>query len=350
MTSPADEPVAKVAADGLSSGGAASEPPATAPPSRGSNPWWDFAVRRLARLLTSVLILVTAAFAMIHLIPGDPVRAALGLTAPAQLVAERKQALGLDRPLPVQYVDYLTSAATGDFGTSTISGLPVSQILGDRLPATLSLGAAAFLLIMAVAFPLGIVMAVLTHGGRRRGGELTFTGIAGVLAAIPEFLVAVGLVFLFGVTFAVLPVAGRSGPESYVLPVLALALAPTAAMARIVRVEALRVLSADYIRTARSKRLEPRLIYLRHALPNMLTASLTVGGLLLSGLIAGTVLVENVFAWPGLGTTIVSSITQKDYSLVQGIVLVYGLVVLLVNLVVDVLLAVLDPRSTIRET
>jgi ABC-type dipeptide/oligopeptide/nickel transport system permease component len=324
--------------------------PAARSGARSRNPWVSFLRRRLGRLLVSVWVLVTAAFAMIHLIPGDPVRAALGITASAELVERRRADLGLDRPLPVQYLDYIGKLLRGDLGTSTTSGLPVSQIVGDRLPATLSLGVLAFVVIMLLALPLGVVTAVLTHGGRRRAGELGFTAVTGVLAAIPEFLVAVGLVFLFSVTFPVFPVAGRSGPESYVLPVIALAIAPMAALARIVRVEALRVLGEDYVRTARAKRLRPRLVYLRHALPNMLTSSLTIGGLLLSGLIAGTVLVENIFAWPGLGTTIVGSITQQDYSLVQGIVLVYGLAVLLVNLVVDVLLAVLDPRSTIRES
>jgi ABC-type dipeptide/oligopeptide/nickel transport system permease component len=316
---------------------------------RRAGPWLEFAARRTGRLLVSVLVLVTASFAMIHLIPGDPVRAALGVTASPELVEERTRALGLDQPLPVQFAGHLWGLLRGDLGTSTTSGLPVAQVIGDRLPATAGLGVAAFVVTMVVALPLGIAAAVATHGGRRRGGELAFAGVTGVLAAIPDFLIAVGLVFLFGVTFTVLPVAGLSGPESFVLPVIALAVAPAAALARIVRVEGLRVLDQDYIRTARAKRLRPRLVHLRHALPNMLTAALTVGGLLLSGLIAGTVLVENIFAWPGLGTTIVGSITQKDYPLVQGIVLVYGVAVLLVNLVVDVLLALLDPRSTIRE-
>jgi peptide/nickel transport system permease protein len=160
----------------------------------------------------------------------------------------------------------------------------------------------------------------------------------------------VGLVYVFGVTLGWAPVAGRSGPGSYVLPVAALAVGPAAALARIVRVETLAVLQADYIRTARAKRLPARLVYFRHALPNALTATVTIGGLLLSSLIAGTVLVENVFAWPGLGSTIVQSILAKDYPVVQGVVLVYGLGVLLVNLAVDVALALLDPRSTIRES
>lgn len=325
--------------------------PAPHGPSRAErSPWVAFARRRLGRFVVSVWVLITASFAMIHLIPGDPVRATLGLTAPAALVAKRREMLGLNDPLVVQYLNYFKNLAVGDLGISTRSGLPVAGIIADRLPPTLLLAVLAFAVIVVLSLPLGIVTAIFTQRGRRRGGELTFTSVTGVVAAIPEFLFAVGLVFVFAVTVQVFPAAGRSGPVSYVLPVTALAAGPTAALARIVRVEALRVLDQDYVRTARAKRLRPRLVYLRHALPNMVTASLTIGGLLLSGLIGGTVLVENIFAWPGLGTAIVSSITNKDYSLVQGVVLVYGLLVLLVNLGVDVLLAILDPRSTIRES
>ncbi|MTD58797.1 ABC transporter permease [Amycolatopsis pithecellobii] len=319
-------------------------------PALGENAWLRFAVRRGGRLLVSVWVLLTAAFGMIHLIPGDPVRAALGPTASAQVVGARRAALGLDDPLWQQYFHYLGNLFSGKLGVSMSSGLPVSQIISERLPATLEIAVYSFLLALAVAIPVGAGMAVLTRGGRHRHAELAFTSASVVLAAIPEFLIAVGLVFVFGVTLGWAPVAGRTGPESYLLPVLALALGPAAVLARIVRVEMLTVLRADYIRTARAKRLPARLVYLRHALPNALTATLTLGGLLLSALVAGTVLVENVFAWPGLGSTIVQSILAKDYPVVQGIVLVYGLGVLLVNLAVDVALALLDPRSTIRES
>jgi peptide/nickel transport system permease protein len=312
--------------------------------------WTRFALRRLGRLLVSVWVLVTAAFLMIHLIPGDPVRAALGTTAPLGLVRARRAALGLDDPLVVQYAHYLRDLFAGRLGTSMTSGLPVSQIIGDRLPATLEVAGYAFALAIVVSIPLGLVMAVLTRGGRGRPAELAFTSTSVVLAAIPEFLLAVGLVFVFGVHLGWAPVAGRAGPDSYVLPVLSLAVGPAAVLARIVRVETLGVLQADFIRTARAKRLPDRLIYLRHALPNALTATITLGGLLLSAMVAGTVLVENVFAWPGLGSTIVQSILAKDYPVVQGVVLVYGVGVLAVNLAVDVALALLDPRSTIRES
>lgn len=308
-----------------------------------------FAARRGARLVLSLWVLVTAAFLMIHLIPGDPVRAALGMTSSPELVRARRAELGLDDPLWQQYLHFLKGLFTGDLGSSTISGLPVSQVVGERLPATLELAALAFVLALAVAVPLGTVMAALTRGGRRRGGELAFTSVSVLLAAVPEFLLAVLLAFVFGVQWGWFPVAGRAGPASYVLPVLALSVGPAAVLSRICRVELLSVLDADHVRTARAKRLPARLVYARHALPNALTATLTLGGLLLSALVAGTVLVENVFAWPGLGSTIVQSIQQKDYPVVQGIVLVYGAGVLVINLLVDVLLAVLDPRSTIEE-
>lgn len=309
-----------------------------------------FAIRRGLRLLLSLWVVVSAAFGMIHLIPGDPVRAALGPTAPVQLVEARREALGLNDPLWQQYLHYLQDLSRGEFGTSTLSGLPVAQVIGDRLPATGELAVAAFLVSILVSVPLGLSMAVLTRGGRRRPAELAFTSTTAFVAALPEFLVAVGLVYLFAVTLGWAPVAGRGDAGSYVLPVLALAIGPAAVLSRIVRVETLAVLQADYIRTARAKRLPHPLIYLRHALPNALTATITLGGLLLGGLVAGTVLVENIFAWPGLGSTIVSSILAKDYSVVQGIVLVYGIGVLLINLVVDTALAMLDPRSTIRES
>lgn len=311
--------------------------------------WLRFAVRRLGRLLVSLWVLVTASFLMIHLIPGDPVRAALGPTAPASLVAARRADMGLDDPLLVQYWHYVQHLLTGDLGTSMISQLPVSQIVSQRLPATLQLALLAFVVAIAVAVPLGVAMGVLTRRGHGRRTELAFTTTSVVVGIVPDFLVGVALVYVFGVNLGWLPVAGNDTPNAYVLPVLSLAIGPAAILARIVRVEMVSVLEADFVRTARAKRLPARTIYLGHALPNALTASLTLGGLLLSGMVAGTVLVENVFAWPGLGSTIVSSILNKDYQVVQAIVLVYGVGVLVVNTLVDVALALIDPRSTIRE-
>lgn len=312
--------------------------------------WTRFAVRRSGRLLVSLWVLVTAAFLMIHLVPGDPVRASLGPTASAELVAARRESLGLDQPLWAQYVTYLRGLLTGDLGTSFGSQLPVADTIAQRLPATATLALLAFLTAVLVAVPVGVAVAVATRRGRAPRTELGFASTSVFLATIPDFLLAVALVWVFGVTLGWLPIAGQDGAASFVLPVLALAVGPAAVLARIVRVEMLAVLETDYVRTARAKRLPPAAVHLGHALPNAVTASLTLGGLLLGQLVAGTVLVESVFAWPGLGSTIVESILAKDYPLVQGTVLVYGIGVLIVNTLVDVALAVLDPRSTIGES
>ncbi|MBO0825625.1 MAG: ABC transporter permease, partial [Actinobacteria bacterium] len=253
-------------------------------------------------------------------------------------------------PLWLQYAHWLQNLFAGQMGTSITQGLPVSELIGQRLPATLELALYSFLLSIAISVPLGTIMAVLTRAGRRRTVELAFTSTSVVLASIPGFLLAVGLVYVFSEHLRWTPVAGQSGFVSYILPVLSLSLGSALVLSRVLRVEMLAVLQADFIRTARAKRLPHWLVYLKHALPNALTATITLSGLLLSGLVAGTVLVENVFAWPGLGMTIVQSILAKDYPVVQGIVLVYGIGVLLVNLAVDVLLALLDPRSTIKES
>ena len=314
-----------------------------------ARPWARFGVRRLGRLLVSLWVLVTASFAMIHLIPGDPVRGALGPTAPMDLVEARRHALGLDDPLVTQYLRYLEGLLTGDLGTSISSQLPVSDIVAQRLPATLSLAVLAFLAAVVVAIPLGVAMGVLTRRGHGRRTELAFTTTSVVVATVPDFLIGVALIYVFGIRLEWFPVAGNETASAYLLPVFSLAIGPAAILARIVRVEMVGVLEADFVRTARAKRLPARTVYLGHALPNAVTAALTLGGLLLSAMVAGTVLVENVFAWPGLGSTIVQSILTKDYPVVQAIVLVYGVGVLVTNLVVDIALALLDPRSTIRE-
>nr|WP_243727326.1 ABC transporter permease [Actinocrispum wychmicini] len=312
--------------------------------------WPGYLLRRLTRLVVSIWVLVTASFFMIYLIPGDPVRAAMGMRASPEAVAARRAALGLDDPIWSQYLHYLGNTVTGRFGTSIVTNVDVSQTIAQRLPATVEISVLAFLVVALIAVPLGLVAAVLTRGGRRPVLQLGFAGGTMIIAAIPDFLFAVVLVYLFAVQFGWLPVAGRGDLSSYILPVTALAASPIGVLARIVRIETLSVLGEDFIRTARSKRLPARLIYLRHAMPNALTATLTFGGILLTGLMAGTVLVENVFAWPGLGTTIVQSIQQKDYPTAQAMVLVYGGLVLVVNLVVDLLLALLNPRTTLKET
>ena len=228
--------------------------------------------------------------------------------------------------------------------------VPVIDIIAQRLPATASLAFLAFVVAVVIAVPLGVLVAVATHRGRGRGLELGFAGGSVFVSAIPDFLLGVALVYVFGVQLQLLPVAGREGPESYILPVISLAVGTAAVLARIVRVEMLTVLDADYVRTARAKRLPRWRIYFSHALPNAVTATLTVAGLILASLVIGTVFVESVFAWPGLGSTIVGAIQAKDYPLAQATVLVYGALVLIINTIVDWVLAVLDPRTTVADS
>ncbi|MFF2123026.1 ABC transporter permease [Kitasatospora sp. NPDC058184] len=313
------------------------------------HPWTVFLGRRTVRPLLSLAVVLTASFAMIRLVPGDPVRAALGVDAAPALVAARRHSLGLDAPFLSQYRHYLGGLLHGDLGTSLTTGTPVAELVRTRLPATLEIAGLAFLVTLAVALPGGLLAAVRTRDGRRPRTELAFTAVTAGLTGVPDFVLAAGLTALLAVGLQLLPVAGAAGVESFVLPVLALSLAPTAVLLRIVRVEALKVLDEDYLRTARSKRLSPARYYLRHAAPNTATAALTVAGSLLPGLIAGTVLVEKVFAWPGIGSALAQSVVAQDYPVVQAMVLVLGTTVLLAGLLVDVLLAVLDPRSAIRE-
>lgn len=316
----------------------------------GGNRWIKFFIRRVVRMVVALFVIVTAAFLVLRAAGGDPVRAALGPTAPDEVVRQRRDELGLNDPLIVQFWDYLTGLFQGDLGVSLITGRSVAELVEFRLPATLQLAGIAFLLVLLVAVPLGLLVAILTQGGRKRGTELTFTTVTGFFAAIPEYLLAVVLVIVFAVTLKALPVAGMSGPASYILPVLALAVGSSASLSRIARVEALNVLSEDYIRTAHSKRLPAWMINFKHALPNMLTATLTLGGSLLASMIVGSVLVEQVFNWPGLGTAFVQAIVTKDYGIVQGLAIVYAGIILIVNLVVDIVLSLIDRRTTLLET
>ncbi|GAA2239281.1 ABC transporter permease [Kitasatospora cystarginea] len=313
------------------------------------HPWSTFCCRRAVRLTVSLCAVLTGSFAMIHLIPGDPVRAALGIDAAPGLVAARRHQLGLDQPLVAQFRHYLSGLAHGDLGVSLVTGLPVAELLRTRLPATLEIAALAFLCTVLVAFPAGLLAAIRTRDGRHPRSELVFTAATAALTGLPDFVLAAGLTAGLAVGLELFPIAGGTGARSLVLPVLALALAPTAVLARIVRVEALKVLAEDYVRTARAKRLPAVVLYLRHVAPNMLVGSLTIAGNLLPALIAGTVLVEKVFAWPGVGSALAQSVVAHDYPVVQAMALVLGTVVLVANFLVDLLLGLLDPRSTIRE-
>jgi peptide/nickel transport system permease protein len=310
------------------------------------NPWASFAIRRLFSLVVVCAGVVFAAFMMVRLVPGDPAVVVAGEAASADRIAEVRQEMGLDQPFLAQFGKYVSGLLHGDMGTSfQLSKKPVSDLIGERVGNSIQLAAAALVTVLVFSIPLGMLLGGFTREGRHRRSEVFFTGISSVIGALPEFLLATFLAFIFAVWLRVLPVAGDNFPANLVLPLLAVSLRPVFVLARIVRVETLNVLASDYIRTARSKQLSSRVVYARHVLPNVVTAALTIGGLLFAGIVGGAVIVENIFNRPGLGTTLVNAVRANDYPVVQGIVLVLGVTVVLANALVDVAVAIANPRS-----
>jgi peptide/nickel transport system permease protein len=312
------------------------------------NPWVKFAFVRLVSLAGILLVLLFATFMVLHLLPGDPARRIAGSEAPAEYVEQLRRELGLNDPILMQFAAYVRKVVRLDFGTSFVSREPVTKVIADRLPKTALLAASAVLLMAVLAAPIGIVAGALTREGRHPRFELIFTSITSVGGALPEYLIGTLLVFVFAVWQRWLPVAGSSGWQSLILPSLAVALRPIMTLSRIVRVETLNVLAQDYMRTARSKHLPARMIYFRHTLRNVLTAVLTITGMYFAELIGGTVIVENVFAWPGLGTSIVTAVSAQDYPVIQEIALLLGMAVVVVNAGVDIVLGIVDPRSLLK--
>jgi peptide/nickel transport system permease protein len=324
------------------------------PPQRGlravwANPWLRFVVRRSIGVVVITAILVLAVFSSVRLIPGDPARAVLGFGATQQDYERFRHGLGLDKSFLNQLWDYTTGLLHGDLGVSFVTQQPVSQIIQDNIGPSMQLAGIALAVVMAVSIPLGLAAAGHTRGQRHRRFDLLYQSGTQILGTLPEFLFATVLAYLFAVEWQLLPVAGSQGWQSLVLPVVALAAGAAAQLSRLVRTETLSVLAQDYIRTARSKQLPTRVLFFRHVLPNVLTAVLTVGGLLIGGLIGGAVIVENVFARPGLGTQLTTAVANRDYPTIQGITLVLGLIVIFANVVVDVLIGLVDKRSLVAE-
>lgn len=314
----------------------------------GRSPWLGFFARRLVSLVCILAVLVLVVFFMVRLVPGNPIIDAFGGSIPKSEVNRLMHEYGLDQPALDQLGTYVSNLLHGNLGASFQTQQPVTQIISQRLGSSIQLAAAALVIVLFGGVSVGMGAAALTRNGKRPRTEAAFTGLTSASAAIPDFVWGTLLVFLFAVTLHLLPASGSGSFSELVLPALALALPLTAYVARIVRVETLNVLAQDYTRTARSDRIPTWRIYLRHALPNVLTATLTLSGLIFAGLIGGAVVVEQVFARAGVGSALVTAILANDYPTVQGITLVLGLAVVVINTVVDVILALLDPQSLTR--
>lgn len=279
------------------------------------------------------------AFALTHL-SGDPAALLLPPSATLEDIAVFRHASGLDRPLPLQYLDFLAHAVRGDFGRSIRYGEPALQLVLDRLPATIELSLAALLLALVVAVPLGIVAAV------RRGSAVDQVGLLLSLVgqAFPVFWLGIVLIMLFAESLRWLPASGRGDLAHLVLPAVALALYTIAIVARLLRSSLIDVLSADFIRTARGKGLAERTILMVHALKNASLPVVTVIGLQVGTLLGGAVVTEEVFAYPGMGRLALQAIANRDFAVVQAFVVVMAVLITAINLGVDLLYARLDPR------
>ena len=300
-----------------------------------------FLIKRLLQAIFVVLV-VTLFVAYAVRLSGDP---ALMLSQGAGSVTEEdlaniRQGLGLNRPFPVQYAEFLRGAVVGDFGKSFMGGTPVARLIGDALPATLALALVSLLLSVMVSVPLGIQAAV--HKGKGIDQFIRIISLVGL--SFPNFWLAIMLVLLLSITFPLLPPSGWDGPISLIMPALTMAIILSATNVRLVRTAMLETLSAQYIMVARAKGLRDRVVLYKHALRNCAIPLITYIGLQFGNLIGGIVVVERVFNWPGLGTLAFEAIASRDYPVLQGTVTVLSVMIVAVNLLVDIAYGLVDPR------
>lgn len=307
-----------------------------------------YLLRRLGGMACVMFLVATVVFLIAHVIPGDPAAVMLGPAATSADVAALRSRLGLDAPLHLQYLAFLRSVLSLHLGNSIFLGQTVATALADRVPVTLTLTAMATGLAILIGVPVGILSAV------KRGSLLDqgVTAVAMTTASIPSFWIGLTLIEYAAVRWRGLPVAGYGPPEAsmlerlqyLVLPAIAVGLPNMALIIRFTRSGMLEVLQEDYVRTARAKGLGPSQVVLKHAFRNARGQVVTVIGLVVSGLIGGAIVTETVFGLPGIGNLVVSAVLRRDYPVIQGALLVLSGAYVLINLVIDVLYAVLDPR------
>lgn len=300
----------------------------------------------LQRILLVIPVLIgvsIAAFMMSHLVPGDPVTVMLGDRATAEDAARLREQLGLNDPLIVQYGRYVRDALSGDFGTSIRSGQPVLTEILARFPSTLILTTCACILAAIVGITLGVAAAVSRRGIVDAG--IMLFALLGI--SMPGFWSGILLILFFGLKLGWLPIAG-TGPKALILPTIALAAPAAAVLARMTRSSVLEVVGQDFVRTARAKGLTERVVIVRHVFRSALVPVITIIGLQFGGLLGGAVIIESVFSRPGLGRYTVTAIESRDFPQIQGIVLFTAAIYVFVNLAIDLLYAVIDPRVRYR--
>ena len=307
-----------------------------------------YLVKRIFQLIPILILASVVIFTIMHMIPGDPAQVYAGPDARPEALAAIRNAMGLDRPLPIQYLLWLNHAVRLDFGVSYTSKYPVIELIQQKAGATFELAAAAALLQVAIGMPLGIIAAL----NQRRWIDYAISVYNSIIMAVPNFWLGILLILLFSVQLRVLPPAGRIeflpnlavAWKSLIMPAFSLALFASATVTRFTRAAMLEVLGEHYVRTARAKGLKEKVVILRHALRNALIPVITVVGIQFGYLLGGAVIIESVFAWPGMGRLIMQGIGNRDYTVVQGALFLFVTVFVLLNLGIDVCYVFLDPR------
>jgi len=297
----------------------------------------------LTRLSSTAIVVfgvVCLVFMLIHLVPGDPVDVMLGENAQMADREALRESLGLNRPIGEQLVTYIGNLFQGDLGQSLHSRTSVSSMILERLPATFQLALVSLMVSCLIAFPLGIIAAL----NRGKAWDKAAMGISLMGVSIPNFLLGPMLILFFSIYLGWLPVSGKSGPASMILPAITLGTALAAVLSRMIRSTLLEVLNDDYIRTARAKGLSYLRVVIVHALPNAMLPIITLLGLQLGVLLGGAVITETVFSWPGIGKLTIDAITKRDYPVVQGCVLLISISYVLVNVFTDIIYGWIDPR------
>jgi peptide/nickel transport system permease protein/oligopeptide transport system permease protein len=296
--------------------------------------------RRLLAAIPTLWGVATAVFIMARLLPGDPARVIAGVLATQDQVDHLRHQLGLDQPMPVQYLQYMNSLAHLDLGTSAHFGSPVAEEIASRLPYTAELALAA----MAVAVVLGVLGGVVAALRRNTAVDLAISAMSVLGISMPAYWLGLMLIVLFAIQLRLLPAAGADSPTSVILPATTLGLLSVGLIARMTRSSLLEVLAQDYVRTARAKGVPPSRVVFVHAFRNALVPILTAVGLQLGALMGGAVITESVFGWPGVGRLLLDSIFSRDYPMVQGLVLLFAVTYIVINLLVDLLYMAVDPR------
>ena len=303
-----------------------------------------FIASRVLLALPALWLILTMVFLLAHIVPGDPVQQMLGEGARAEDLQQLRHALGLDQPLLVQYGKYLSGVVRGNLGESFRFQEPVLRVVASHYPATLELAVIALLVCAAIGIPAGMLAA------QRRGqaadhaiGVFTLFGLS-----VPNFALGPILILIFSVILGWLPVSGRGGISHLILPAITLGAALAAILTRMVRTSVMEELSSDYVRTARAKGLSDSAVLFRHAFRNALIPILTILGLQFGTLLAGTIVTESIFSWPGVGRLAVQAIQARDYPLLQGCILMIALSYVAVNLITDLIYALIDPRVRLQ--